>query len=139
MDRRRFLRRAGGLGAVGFAGCTGLLVTDDDEFDVGMSANAFQPRELAIDIGETVVWLNNGSRAHTVTAYINHIPDDAAYFATGGYEDEATAWDAWHSYEGGNLYSGERFEHTFEVAGVHEYYCIPHEQGGMRGSIVVED
>lgn len=139
MERRRFVGRAGALAAVSLAGCTDLIALGaDDDFDVGMSANAYQPEELTVDVGDTVVWMNNGSRAHTVTAYRNRIPEDAAYFATGGYETESDAWDAWHSHRGGNIYSGERFEHTFEVPGRYEYFCIPHERGGMIGAIEVE-
>lgn len=139
MDRRRFVRRVAAMGAVSLAGCTDLVALGGGDYDVGMSANAFHPRELTVVVGETVVWENNGSRAHTVTAYDDRIPEGATYFASGGYETQDEAWDAWHSHEGGSLYSGERYEHTFDVAGRHDYFCVPHERQDMVGAIIVED
>ena len=32
---------------------------------------------------------------------------------------------------------GATFEHTFEVGGVYDYFCIPHEYRGMVGSVIV--
>ncbi|WP_331236509.1 cupredoxin domain-containing protein [Natronorarus salvus] len=133
MDRRAFIAAAG---AVATAGCTAL---GSDDYDVGMSAHEFLPEELAIAVGETVVWENTGSRGHTVTAYDGGIPEGAAFFATGGYGSEAEARDAWEEGGGGLISTGERFEHTFEVPGRHAYVCIPHEVGGMIGAILVEE
>ena len=139
MDRRRFVRRISVLGAVSLAGCTDLIALGSDDYDIGMSANAFLPREFTIQAGGTVIWENDGSRAHTVTAYSDRQPEGATYFASGGYDNQSDAWDAWHDHEGGNLYLGERFEHTFEVPGRHEYFCVPHERMDMTGAIIVED
>lgn len=140
MDRRQFLATASAVGTGGLAGCTtDLRVGGSEDYDVGMSPNAYLPEEFTIEVGDTVVWKNDGSRAHTVTAYEDRLPSDATYFASGGYDSQGEAYDAWHSHEGGNLYSGQRFEHTFEVPGRHEYYCVPHERGGMIGAILVED
>ena len=139
MNRRAFLASASLVGIGGLAGCTGLLGGDDGEYDVGMSANAFLPEELTVTVGTTVVWKNTGSRAHTVTAYDGGQPDGAAFFATGDFEDQQSAVDGWYDGVEGAIYSGETFEHTFEIPGTHHYYCIPHEAGGMIGRIIVED
>lgn len=142
MDRRAFLASIGtALTALG-AGCTDGVPFDvgglgEDDFDVGMSANAFLPDRLEIDVDETVVWGNNGSRGHTVTAYDDALPEDAAFFASGGYGSTQAARDDWRQDGGGNIRPGETFEHTFEVAGTHPYFCIPHEKGGMTGVVVV--
>lgn len=138
MRRRRLLGRLSILGAVGLAGCTAIPGMEDD-FDVGMSANAFEPAEITVGVGESVVWLNNGSRAHTVTAYEHGIPADAEFFATGGYESEDVARDEWARTEGGNLVTGERYSHTFEIPGRYPYFCVPHESHGMVGDVYVED
>lgn len=142
MDRRAFLAAAGTTVAVVGAGCLDGGPFDvgglgEDDFDVGMSANAFLPDSLEVEVGETVVWGNNGSRGHTVTAYDDAIPESAAFFASGGYESTAAAREDWRRDGGGNLRPGETFEHTFEVAGTHHYFCIPHERGGMTGRVVV--
>ena len=138
MDRRAFLT-ASGAGVVGtISGCLGRGLSEGD-FDVGMSQNAFLPEEYAVSVGETVVWGNNGSRGHTVTAYDSGVPDGAEYFASGGYEDLSSALEDWQSRKGGNIPPGEIYEHTFDVPGRYRYLCIPHEPVGMVGVIVVTE
>ena len=63
---------------------------------------------------------------------------NAAYFASGGYDSEQAARDAWNGSKGA-IESDETWEHTFEVAGTYEYFCIPHEVGEMLGTVVVEE
>lgn len=135
MYRRAYLA---GLGAAvgGLAGCT-TSGSDDGDYDIGMSANAFLPDTYEVSVGESVVWRNTSSRGHTVTAYENAIPEEAAYFASGGYDDERAARDAWIDGTGGNVAQNETYEHTFEVPGEYHYVCIPHEPGGMDGVIEV--
>ena len=145
MDRRRFLSAAGTAATaatIGLAGCLGAAEGENDDFDVGMTAVEFVPEEYRIEVGGTVVWHNNSSRSHTVTAYEDAIPEEAAYFATGGFESEGAARDAWQNWRAdpdrsGLLTSGESFSHTFEVPGTYDYVCIPHERGGMIGQIIV--
>ena len=137
MDRRAFLTAAGtGLG-VSLSGCLDGGLSDAD-FDIGMSQNEFLPVDFETSVGETVVWGNNGSRGHTVTAY-ESIPDGAEYFASGGFDDIATARQAWHARGGGNIPPGETYEHTFEIPGRYNYVCIPHEPVGMVGVILVTE
>ena len=138
MERRRYLAGVGTTVALSLGGCLGLS-SGKENFDVGMSPASFNPPEITVSVGEEVVWENTSSRAHTITAYEGGIPDDAAFFATGGYESEDAARRAWNDSLGGGLEAGERFSHTFEVAGEYQYFCIPHEQGGMRGTVVVEE
>jgi plastocyanin len=133
MDRRAFLAGTAALAA----GCLGRGETGD--YDVGMTLDSFDPEELTVPVGTTVVWENTSSRGHTVTAYEGSIPDGAEYFASGGFESETEARDAWQNEEGGIFYGGETFEHTFEVAGTYGYVCLPHERDGMVGSVIVEE
>ena len=141
MNRRRFLRAAGAVGGtaatVGLAGCAG--VGGEPDFDVGMLASAYQPREITVAVGDTVVWENTSARAHTVTATEGGLPDGAEFFASGGFDDYDAAAAAWDDDFGGILESGDRFEHTFTVSGAYEYVCIPHRDGGMYGTVVVEE
>jgi plastocyanin len=138
MERRRYLAGVGTTVALSLGGCLGLS-SGKENFDVGMSPASFNPPEITVSVGEEVLWENTSSRSHTVTAYEGGIPDGAAFFATGGYESEDAARRAWNDSLGGGLEAGERFSHTFEVAGEYQYFCIPHEQGGMRGTVVVEE
>jgi len=141
MHRRRFLRRVGAAGGAAattaLAGCS--AVGGEPGYDVGMMASAFRPAEVTVAVGDTVVWENTSARGHTVTAYENAIPDEAEYFASGGYDSEVAAREAWPEDFGGRLESGDRYSRTFSIPGRYEYVCLPHETGGMVGTVVVEE
>ncbi|MFB6072779.1 MAG: plastocyanin/azurin family copper-binding protein [Halobacterium sp.] len=149
MQRRAFLATGAGLASTALAGCLGPSFAAS-EYDIGMQSNAFVPHPavedanqptFAASVGDTVVWANTGSRNHTVTAYENGIPSDADYFASGGFDGEREARDAWqNSLSGGGIVSpGQTYEHTFEVPGTYLYFCIPHESAGMLGKVVVSE
>lgn len=138
MRRRRFLAAAGAAGATAVGGCLGLATDASGDYDVGMTAEAFKPAELTVAVGETVVWRNTSTRAHSVTAYGSQLPDGAAYFATGGYGSERAAREAWDG-RNGAIANGETYEYTFEVPGEYGYFCIPHEAAGMDGTVRVEE
>jgi plastocyanin len=133
MRRRRFLAAAGAAASTSLAGCTALGSGDD--FDVGMTAVAFDPAEVTVSAGETVVWRNTSSRMHTVTAYESLLPDGAAFFASSGKADEAAARAEWRD---APIRSGDSYSYTFDTPGTYEYFCIPHEKAGMVGTVVVE-
>lgn len=138
MDRRSYLAGVSTLGAGLTAGCVGTLV--GDTYDIGMDPEAFVPEEYTVEVGTTVVWRNTSSRGHTVTAYGNGIPEDATYFASGGFDSEKTAREEWNSSsDSGMIFSGEEYEHTFETPGEFHYVCLPHERASMVGTIIVED
>ncbi|MFB6219849.1 MAG: plastocyanin/azurin family copper-binding protein [Halolamina sp.] len=139
MKRRRYLVAAGTSAAVSLGGCLGLTPAEETNYDVGMAPASFDPAELTVSVGDEVVWENTSSRTHTVTAYEDGIPDGATFFASGGYENEQAAREAWSETLAGGIEAGERFTHTFEVAGEYQYFCIPHEKGGMRATVVVEE
>jgi YVTN family beta-propeller protein len=73
----------------------------------------FDPKTLVIEAGTTVEWLNAGNRVHTVT-------------------DQNSAWDS------GSLEPGEKFSKKFETKGTFAYYCVPHRDAGMVGTIIVK-
>lgn len=138
MNRRTYLAAVVGASA-SLAGCADVL--GDEDYDVGMTANAFEPEELTVSVGETVVWRNTSSRGHTVTAYESAIPEEAEYFASGGFESEAEARAEWDTTgETGMLGPGEEYEYTFDVPGTYGYVCLPHEDpAAMVGWIHVEE
>ncbi len=142
MRRRAFLASVGGTAVtVSVAGCLGSggSGTADDEYDIGMSTSAFRPAEFAVAPGTTVVWKNTSKSTHTVTAYESGIPDEADFFASGGFESTQAARDGWLKNSGGGFSSNETYEHTFTVPGTYEYFCIPHEKTGMVGTIEVTE
>ena len=91
--------------------------TDDGEH--------FHPHVAWVEVGGTVTFVNE-SGAHTATAYHPdngkqlRMPEDAEPFDSGILTE-----------------AGATFEHTFEVEGVYDIYCAPHETLGMIGSVVV--
>lgn len=135
--RRRLLAAGGAVAIAGLAGCTAGGSSGD--YDVGMTAVAFDPLEVTVAVGDEVVWRNTSSRGHTVTAYEARIPESATYFASGGFDSQQAAYGAWTERLGGLIDGGERYAHTFETPGTHHYYCIPHEGAGMVGRVVVEE
>lgn len=138
MERRAFLGTVGSAAVVGLAGCLGSS-SANQEYDVGMGAKVFRPQEIEIEPGTTLTWLNTSKQGHTVTAYENQLPESAEFFASGDFESEQAARDAWGNSTKGTLFEGQSFSHTFEIPGTYPYFCIPHERGGMVGLVVVTE
>lgn len=130
--RRRFLR--------GVAGGTAIVSTSEvgsaqGQQTVEMTDSlVYDPDSVTVAPGTTVVWQNVGAVGHSVTAYEDEIPGEAEYFASGDFDSEQAARDA---YPEGEIGGGEQYEHTFDVEGAYEYFCIPHESAGMVGTIEV--
>jgi len=85
--------------------------------DVEVLDNSFDPFDLTVETGKTVVWAHEGANPHTVTA------DDNAF-------------------ESGTMFNGQTFEHTFADPGTYSYYCRVHGNpggSGMAGVITVVD
>lgn len=132
--RRALLQKAGATVALAAtAGCLG--GGDSSPRTIGMDETAFSPSSTSVTAGATVRWENTSDIEHTVTASAERTPDDAAYFASGGFDSEQAARD---NLTEGLIAPGETYEHTFDVRGTYEYFCIPHESSGMIGTIQVE-
>lgn len=130
MRRRQALRALGAAALGGLAGCLG----DDGPKRVRMVGLEFRPARVSVGTGATVEWVNDSDVAHTVTAYQSELPAGAAFFASGGFDTESAAR---RDLTGGLIAAGETYSHTFETAGEHPYFCIPHEGSGMTGVVVV--
>lgn len=113
--------------------------TPSDGSTVNITARAFRPKRLEVNVGDTVVWKNTSARTHTVTCYGGRHPDGAAYFASGGFDSESAARTAWQSSRDGGIAEGDTYEHTFRTPGEYTYFCIAHERTGMTGTISVTD
>ena len=84
--------------------------------EVGMQDIKFDPQEVTVPVGGTVMWTNNESVPHDVTK------------ESGPGEDFSSG--------NGNMQEGDTFEQTFSEAGTVEYVCTVHP--GMTGTITVE-
>jgi plastocyanin len=124
--------RLAAIALVALAACSGGGEADGVTIT---AAQAFDPPTITIGIGGTVTWDNASSEQHTVTAVEDALPPGAGYFASGGAEseDEANA-----EVSAGFLGPGDSYTHTFDAPGTYRYYCIPHEESGMTGMVVVE-
>lgn len=128
--RRRLLLSAGG----GLILSVALLrkATAADEVEIALSGTTsgsevwFRPRGLLIQPGQTVRWVNRDKgNVHTSTAY--H-PDNGKPLRI---PQGAASWNSDY------LMPGESFAMTFDIPGVYDYFCIPHEHAGMVGRLIV--
>ena len=130
MYTRRSLLVAGGLALAGLAAPS--VARPDGPVEIQMRASArgeevwFDPIGLWIPPGQTVRWVLHHD-VHTTTAY--HPANDRHSLRI---PDGAEPWNS-----GFLLKPGAHFEVTFTVEGVYDYYCLPHEQAGMVGRLVV--
>jgi plastocyanin len=84
------------------------------EVSVNVISNSFAPSNVTIQVGDTVTWTNSNRGFHNVVS-------DEAGFRSG---DATENWT---------------FSHTFNSAGVFDYYCEPHQFFGMTGTVTVQD
>ena len=85
--------------------------------EVVMEGNAFLPPDIEVEAGTTVTWINEDQVVHTVTS------------GTDGEHDGI--------FDSGNLQGGEEWSYEFNEPGTYEYYCIPHVDAGMTGTVTV--
>ncbi|MCB9341458.1 MAG: lamin tail domain-containing protein [Lewinellaceae bacterium] len=84
------------------------------------AANAsFSPKDLTINAGDTVVWMNTAG-LHNVNGSQQSFPDNPESFSSG-----APAGAPW------------TYSHTFNAAGHYDYQCDIHFGAGMTGTITV--
>jgi plastocyanin len=79
--------------------------------EVSIDDLRFNPPSIEVGAGETVVWINNDDRDHTVAA-----DDD--------------------SFDSGKIGAGESYKHTFDKAGKYSYHCAYHPR--MKGRVTVK-
>ncbi|HYD70678.1 plastocyanin/azurin family copper-binding protein [Azospirillum sp.] len=133
MMARRTVLRAGGwaaglalLGLSAPAQAAGVV-------EIRMRGNAdgstvwFDPVGVLVEPGQTIRWINvDPGNAHTSTAY---------HPANGDHPQRIPEGAApWHS---DYLLPDQTFELRLTVAGVYDYFCLPHEEAGMAGRLVV--
>jgi len=82
-----------------------------NEAKVTISNFAFDPATITIKAGQTVVWTNHDTAAHTVVA------DD-------------------NSWASPNISKGSTYSHTFTTAGTVTYHCSIHPN--MKATVIVQ-
>jgi plastocyanin len=88
---------------------------------VGISGSTFAPMRLSVEPGAEVTWRNDDAYSHTLSA--------------GQFHDKAVDWSKNERISP----NGGQAKHTFEEAGVYEYYCSIHGKSEMCGVVLVGD
>lgn len=76
----------------------------------------FDPSSITIPVGNTIVWTNDDTAAHTVTSGKDATPDGV--------------------FDSSLFMAGKSFSHKFEDVGEYPYYCLVHPW--MTGTVTVE-
>lgn len=82
-----------------------------------MGSQSFTPSSIEVEVGTTVTWTNGSSVTHTVTS------------GTDGDHDG--------KFDSGNISPGSQFSYTFNEVGTYPYFCVPHLNLGMTGTVTV--
>ena len=85
---------------------------DDDKKTVHIKDLKYEPKELKIKAGETVTWVNDDDKDHTI------VSDDGSFDSSD------------------NLSRGEKYKFTFKKKGKYAYHCKYHPR--EKGVIIVE-
>lgn len=116
---RRIALGAGLVLAIALAAAPALAA----DHAVSIIGTKFEPAELTVAVGDTVTW--------TVTESIG-----AQHTVTSGKLGESDAGTAFDSGSASLKDDGETFKHTFDAAGVHDYFCRIHPVD-MTGQVLV--
>ena len=92
-----------------------------------MRNNRFIPSSLTIRRGDSVQFLNHSRVGHTVTAH-------PAFATRRSHFKLPPGANPFHS---GNIPPGFGHGRTFLVPGPYKYFCVPHQNMGMIGKILV--
>ncbi|MFN2613614.1 MAG: plastocyanin/azurin family copper-binding protein [Actinomycetota bacterium] len=128
------MKRAGGL--IVIVTILGMMMparAADTSSTIGQGARVYTPSNLHIEVGDTVTWFDNDSRApHTVTSV-----DGRFDSSPNGNRDLCLIATSINC-----LSRGSSWPHTFDTPGTYRFYCKIHGSAapkncGMCGTVVV--
>lgn len=96
---------------------TSSVAAQQQTVNVAMRDTFFEPKDITVPVGTTVVWSNQGQLPHTATS------------ETGVF-DSGSSQDRW-------LRPGQTFQFTFNQPGTFSYFCVVHRALGMAGTVTV--
>lgn len=88
-----------------------------------LTNDAYNPNPIELNVGQTVLWINDDFSFHTVTSGRVGDTNAGSLFDSGLAGPTALAS------------TGKTYEYTFELAGEYPYYCILHPD--MVGKVIV--
>lgn len=131
LSRTALAAVAGASLALSACGMTGPAHTDPPprvDAIVAMEGTSFTPAAIRIRAGQTVQWRNTSRVDHTVTADKSLAANPANVILPAGAQ----------SFHSGEIDPGQVWSYTFTLPGTYRYVCLPHEQQGMIGTVIVE-
>jgi plastocyanin len=81
---------------------------------VSISSGSFNPNNITVNVGDSVIWINSDGLLHSVVSNLNSA-------------------DSWNS---GGILDGFNYTHVFNMVGSFGYYCDIHPE--MTGMVVVQ-
>lgn len=88
-------------------------------YPVAVLNNRYEPKEITIQVGDTVVWTNSSGH-HNVNGAKSVFASNPVSF-------------------GNNLGMNWTFQYVFETSGTYDYQCDPHTAFGMYGKVIVKE
>jgi plastocyanin len=85
---------------------------------VSVTDYKFTPKDLTINVGDTVIWTNTGAMAHNVNGTQATFPSNPESF-------------------GNSVGLNWTYTYVFKTAGHYDYHCDPHAAFGMVGTVTV--
>lgn len=122
---RRITRALAGIAAIAATGALAAGTALAADHDVGIAGLDFEPADITIAVGDTVVW--------TVTEGIG-----SPHSVTSGGPGDPDEGEAFDSGIEGLTNDGDTYEFTFETAGAFPYYCVVHG-ASMSGTVTVQE
>lgn len=92
----------------------------EPDVTVMVSSNVFTPKDITIEVGQTVRWVNTGG-SHNVNGKQSTFPSNTESFYSG--DPSSDSWT---------------FDFTFTKVGANSYQCDPHAGLGMKGTVTVK-
>lgn len=110
-----------------------------------VQVNAFLPRTLTVDVGDSITWTVASGEFHTVTFLSGAAQPPFIIGGPGGpaFNPAAVAPSGGPTYDGtgiansGLLFSGQHFALGFTQAGTYSFLCLVH--AGMNGTVHVQN
>ena len=88
----------------------------------------YTPAKVAIKVGDTVDWVNDGQTVHSVSTSATNAQN----------RNDTSMPKGAQAFDSGFVPPGGDYSYTFTVPGTYRYFCLPHEKAGMVGVIVVK-
>jgi plastocyanin len=89
------------------------------EYTITASGMSFEPSNLTIQPGDSVIFVDEENKKHDVM-FVN-VPKGVDEMIMSPMMKQ----------------KGDKFSYTFNVPGTYQYHCHPHEELGMKGTLIV--